>query len=309
MLYGAELWSHFTNSDLAVLERVNRLAAKRIQGLAINTMSEAALGNLGLWSISGYIEKIKLLFLQRLIVSHPSSVEKILFINRLCLFISGCRGKMFGFLPDIIEVLQKYELSQYLEAYIANGEFPSKLVWKNIICTAVGKLEQSNWRTKKAEKNGLDIYNRMHTKLEPLELWKVAWRNPTYIKPIANLINLFSGNIPLVVLRAVEETESHFTCTLCGMQPITAVVKHFVMDCQCTSDERNNLWETMHDKLPIVICARLFNQDDYSIYENIISGQLPFLHDDQDSKDKFAVIVAFGIMHICKKVATYLLDD
>ena len=60
----------FTNSDLALLERVNRLPAKRMQGLAINTMSEAALGNLGLWSMSGYIEKIKLLFLQRLIVSH-----------------------------------------------------------------------------------------------------------------------------------------------------------------------------------------------------------------------------------------------
>ena len=31
MLYGTELWSHFTNSDIAVLERVNRIAAKRFK--------------------------------------------------------------------------------------------------------------------------------------------------------------------------------------------------------------------------------------------------------------------------------------
>ena len=63
MLYGAEVWSNMSQLDILTLEHVNRFAAKIAQGLAITTMSEAAIGSLGLWTIEGCIDKKKLLFL------------------------------------------------------------------------------------------------------------------------------------------------------------------------------------------------------------------------------------------------------
>ena len=83
MLYGSQLWWNMTKTDLETLERVNRLAAKRMQGLCLTTKSEAAIGNLGLWTIEGYIDKIKLFFAS---CKNLSLHRRIFFINR---FLSG----------------------------------------------------------------------------------------------------------------------------------------------------------------------------------------------------------------------------
>ena len=74
------------------------------------------------------------------------------------------------------------------------------------------------------------------------------------------------------------------------------------MDCQCTSAERNNFREDMHDKLPVEICAQVFNQDDNSTYENIISGLMPFSHINNSVGDEFALIATLYIVHVWRKV-------
>ena len=81
MLYGSELWWNITKMDLDMMEHVNRSTAKRSQGLCHTTRSEAAIGNLGLWTVEGYIDKKKL-FLRKLI-------EQI-FIKRLFNFKWNC---------------------------------------------------------------------------------------------------------------------------------------------------------------------------------------------------------------------------
>ena len=53
MLYGSELWWNITKTDLDTMERVYRSAAERSQGLCYTTRSEAAIGNLGLWTVDG----------------------------------------------------------------------------------------------------------------------------------------------------------------------------------------------------------------------------------------------------------------
>ena len=70
-----------SKTDLETLERVNRLAAKRMQGLT--TKSEAAIGNLGLWTIEGYIDKIKLFFLQKPVSTSQDFFHKQIFVWRL----------------------------------------------------------------------------------------------------------------------------------------------------------------------------------------------------------------------------------
>ncbi len=67
MLFGCELWSNITKTEHEILERVDRFAAKRAQGLAPSTRSEATIGSLGLWTIEGHIDKIQLMFLHRLL--------------------------------------------------------------------------------------------------------------------------------------------------------------------------------------------------------------------------------------------------
>ena len=83
MLYGSQLWWNITKTDLETLERVNRLAAKRMQGLCLRTKSEAAIRHLGLWTIEGYIDKIKLLCLQKLVSTSHNFFHRQIFVSRL----------------------------------------------------------------------------------------------------------------------------------------------------------------------------------------------------------------------------------
>ena len=128
-VYGAEVWSNMSQSDILTLERVNRFAAKIAQGLAITTMSETAIGSLGLRTIEGCIDKKKLLFLRTMVVSHPESIEKKLFIERLTVFLCAdypLSSVKHGFIPDIYRLLKKYDLQQYMDGYLNDGAFPSK---------------------------------------------------------------------------------------------------------------------------------------------------------------------------------------
>lgn len=304
MLYGAEVWSNMTESDILTLERVNRFAAKRAQGLAITTMSEAAIGSLGLWTIEGSIDKKKLLFLRTLINSHPKSVEKKLFVERLTMYLCEYPSSSVkhGFLPDIIKILKKYNLQQYLDGYIIDGVFPSKPSWKRIICESIAQQQWSTWRDKLRERSELDLFRRVHTELQPLDLWRTAWRNPVYMKPLASLVNIFCGNIPSEFLEATNEIDSRITCSLCDKDVKKNVVKHFFMSCVYTADTRNDMWDTFHDKLPIGICARLFSEDDESMYETLVSGKLPYHDVSDEMRDEFAIIVALGVVHILKKI-------
>lgn len=133
MLYGAELWWGLNKSDVEKLDIANRFAAKRIQGLDPNTRSVAAIGCLGLWTIEGYIDKIKLLFFHKLLTAPTTSIHKKLFVKRLFSFIYRLVEKPLGFVPDIVNLLHKYELYHVLQEYMDCGYIPPYLVSKKTI--------------------------------------------------------------------------------------------------------------------------------------------------------------------------------
>ena len=137
------------------------------------------------------------------------------------------------------------------------------------ICESVAKHQWLVWRDRLSERSELDLFQRTHTELQPLYLWRNAWHNQTYMKPIASLVNIFCGNIPSEFLEATNETDSRTICSLCGKDVYNKVVKHFFMHCVYTATQRNDMWDTFHDKLPIIICARLFSQDDDCMYETL----------------------------------------
>jgi hypothetical protein len=84
MLYGSEVWWNLTQTEEEILNRANAFAAKRIQGLCITTSSShGALGAIGMWQTTAYIDKQKLLFLGFLCRSPPDTLQKHLFLYRV----------------------------------------------------------------------------------------------------------------------------------------------------------------------------------------------------------------------------------
>ena len=91
MLYGSEVWWNLTATEEELVNRVNVFAAKRLQGLCPTTHSIGALRSIGLWSIIGYIDKTKLLFLGCLCRTSPGYLQKRIFIKRLFSYLGGDR--------------------------------------------------------------------------------------------------------------------------------------------------------------------------------------------------------------------------
>ncbi len=128
VLYGAQIWCNLAKTDLENLDRVNRLAAKRMQDLCQTTKSE--IGNLGLWTMQGYTDKSKLFFLQKLVFSSPNFIHKQLIIKRLFKFLYTGSHQSRGYIPNVFEMLDSYWLKGCLLRYADTGEFPEEQLWK-----------------------------------------------------------------------------------------------------------------------------------------------------------------------------------
>lgn len=302
MLYGCELWWNLTASDLAILETPNRFAAKRMQGLPSSTRSEAAIGNLGLWTIQGFIDKAKLLFLHRLLISPPSSVQKMLFINRLYSYFYKAVEKPLGFIPDVVEVLKKYDLCFILQDYLENGSVPTAKEWKKVIITKISNSQTAVWKDGIQEKKELDHYGSIHTSLQPLELWNTAKSNPYFINTITNSVNIICGNVPDAFVKATIDTGDYFICKLCKRH-FCDISMHFIIQCSYSAAKREEILDEVMDFLDVRHCVELFNLNDLDFYRVFIGGNISFFkNNDRSYFDKFVIIVSVGILKIVQEI-------
>ena len=132
LLYGCELWHSLSKSDSIKLERVLRLAAKCSQKLPYTTRTDMAISMLGWRPLMSYIDKRKLGFLQKLCTMPTNLLSRKIFNLRLNLFMLKGLKNQIGFIPDIIAIVKKYNLTQYISRYLEQSVFPSKYEWKRI---------------------------------------------------------------------------------------------------------------------------------------------------------------------------------
>ncbi len=119
-----------------------------------------------------------------------------------------------------------------------------------------------DWRSGIDSKPELEIYGKVHQALEPLVWWETAMRNPRALAEISNALNVLNGNVPSL----------HMERDVADCDELNNIAYHFIMDCAAVTEERAKLWDLLQDKLPLQICARLFNQADYDIYRDFFSG-------------------------------------
>lgn len=79
-LYSCELWTDLTKKDLSKLKYTQRHFSRIVQGLSKYSPSLYFTSNRGLWSVKGYIDKCRLLFLGRLMRADKTTVHNKLFM-------------------------------------------------------------------------------------------------------------------------------------------------------------------------------------------------------------------------------------
>jgi hypothetical protein len=109
--------------------------------LGPNTRTEAALGSIGFWEMEANIDKAKVIYFGRLCMLGPETTTKQVFINRLfSLRYRQGEERVTGFIPDMMRLLQKYNLQEFLETYINDQYFPRKAEWRKKYWTKLADI-------------------------------------------------------------------------------------------------------------------------------------------------------------------------
>ena len=165
-----------------------------MQGLLPGTSGSAARGLLGMLSIEAEIDRRKLYFLGRLInISAGVLCRRVLFI-RLARWKWNHRNNITGFVPDIVCILTKYDLLDYLMEFVSTNCFPTKKNWKKIVNLRVYEKYNYVWQEKIKRNKQLYRYSQVNTNNEMSEWWLLAKEYPKNLLEITNVIRLLCGS-------------------------------------------------------------------------------------------------------------------
>ena len=124
-LFGCEVWTGLSHVEKDMLERLQRFCVKVIQNLPRQTRSNICCQMLGLHSVEGYIDNIKLKFFRRVITLKSSCTSKQILLRRI-FQASFLKDFSSGFGKEVIELCEKYNLGEYLNSVIEGTPLPDK---------------------------------------------------------------------------------------------------------------------------------------------------------------------------------------
>ncbi len=100
----------------------------------------------GIGRLCSFIDCKKLIFLGRLCRLKQFVLAKDIFLQTVYQFVyateSDCDLSGGGFIPDIVDIIVKYDLWEYFAHNIRDGYFPSKAMWRNIVNKSINLHEE-----------------------------------------------------------------------------------------------------------------------------------------------------------------------
>ena len=138
VLYGCEIWNNLNKNDIDIINRLQHFIVKKILGLPIRTRSDICESMLGLTRLSAEVEKRKLMFLHKLLSLNSNTICQKLFLRKYILYTSNRNSIRYGYIPDICELLNKYELHPMMNNFLKDvTSLPTKLDWKRTVNNCV----------------------------------------------------------------------------------------------------------------------------------------------------------------------------
>ena len=216
MLYGCELWQ-LNRHDIVELEKVQNITVRIMQGLLPGISGSAARGLLDLLSIEAEVDKRKLYFLGRLISMNHGVPCRRIFLMRLIRWKWNRTNTLKGFIPDIVRILLKYDLMDFLTAYTLSDQFPSKSAWKKTVKKHIYEYYNNIWQEKISTHGQLKIYAEIHPVNAISPWWLLARTNPDYMKQINDVLRLLCGSFKIKGKRVNKPETYRDYCDVCSI--------------------------------------------------------------------------------------------
>ncbi|PJE77673.1 hypothetical protein CI610_03398 [invertebrate metagenome] len=170
---------------------------------------------------------------------------KRIFDYKLCTFSRG-------FIPDIVNILTKYNLNYVLGEFLKSGLFPNRCQWKRLVNDHVRNCEEFNLCERMKTDKEFSRFGLLHNKIQPYSIWRLALHFPQYSSCFKQIVKL------CVEMR---DDENVFLCQYCGLI-YNDVILHSVLECSHTESLRDQLW--------CVLCT--IKDVDFVCYLNTLSN-------------------------------------
>ena len=259
-------------------EKLIRLAAKSIQHLPTQTRTDMALSLIGWYPAEAEIEKRKLSFLQKLCCLNPNLLSKKLFVFRLNLFIIRGFKDQLGFIPDIMCILTKYNLSTYLINYVRTSAFPSKPQWKNIINQAILNTHTNKWRERIDQDSDFNRFKNFHRSIAPSIFWKSASSHRESIWAISAIRTL-----------TFKQFTKTITCSKCSTET-NDIYKHILTECPSYNLYRNLMLTDLGETVSSNLALHLLSADSESFFMTLYDTNIHTSFGIKES-DEYKLIV------------------
>jgi hypothetical protein len=269
--YGCEIWG---DSTWKQGEELQKLVAKRILRCPMNVADEAALGELGFWTLKARSDMLRLRYWGELINMSLERIPKCVYNASKRVFEHELRHLLFRPLPVLVgtekeqrqqqraymapvvharqtnwcfctfELLQRYGLDQYWDSEDVGRS------WHRQVFKAVQMVEEREWRARMELKPKLRTYRRLKSKLK-CEQYLVRSDGE---KRVYDLFKLRCGtNLLRVDTGRYDRVRGHIpfeerTCLLClNGEPEDEA--HFMLRCSAFEAQRR----TCFNQLAIVL--------------------------------------------------------
>ena len=194
-LYGCELWSDLSQSQLLRLERSHRFCIKSIQNVSLVTRTDVALSMLGCFPLIREIDYRKLTFFGQVCNLPSTFLAKDIFLNRPVRFKHDPYRKQ-GYLPDIYRIFEKYNLVDFLKNYLTYGIFPSSYIWKTTLRKRLNEHYSSLSCDNMSRDPVLKIYLNYFPKPNTFsQIWCLGKKIPIIIERLSKLCTYFKSVI------------------------------------------------------------------------------------------------------------------
>ena len=227
---------------------------------------------LGWLSIEAYLDKMKLLFLWRLLLLSMNCIYKQVAITRICEHINSDYSDVSP-IGDMVDVFRKYELMDILTLAVSSGVFVSIDEFRNIIKKKIYDYENNRFQIAMFMSCNFHVFSDCSDNIRWWTWWKVAYNVPEMVNSVRTLIRLLLGVSSLrhhVFKYGYIDSEK---CNLCAMN-VNQTVGHLLFECCNTSlvQERQKWFIQFTDVMPEGLRSSFFNLNDCDKVISIFSG-------------------------------------
>jgi len=219
------------------LEIAHRKCLKQMAILSSYCDTTFTLTTMDMESAEELMDFYKLQFLGQLCRLSPNFLAKQVFVQRLIRHISY-GDVMFGFIPDICRLVEKYELWHFIDTYISTGRFPGKSAWGRILNTSVKRPNKRQREIILNEQWDTDISYAF--KLSNSDnIWTALKKTPKYSKYCYNAVRIIGFAVSRQFVSA---------CKRCGKLS-NSHVTHAFWFCEKSSPTRRKLICDLNDAM------------------------------------------------------------